>query len=502
MRGRTSGEAIEGDSLAKVASGARSDAATTEPEQHAPSSATVAATGSGRLGALVAIAAGSYMASLNGSIVNSILPIITSAFGTEVATIEWVVVTFLLVQSGLLLTFGRIGDIRGQKLIYLMGLVVFATGSVLCGSASSAYVLIGARALQAVGGAMLFSSSPAILTRAFPANQRGRALGMQSTMVYLGLASGPPLGGWLADALGWRSVFFANIPVGLLAFALSWRFLPWDSPTRKGERFDIPGARTYVLGLVGLLLALNQGHAWGWTSLPVLGLLAAGLALLGLFAFVELHVPMPMLNLALFRARAVTAPVLSAVCNYMGVGSCFFLVPFYLIEGRGLSPSQAGLILTSQPIVMAITASLSGSLSDKVGSRLPSTVGMIVLTTGLLLLSRADASTPLPLVSAALALIGLGIGLFTSPNSSAVIGAVPPDRRGVASGILATARSLGNVLGIGIAGAIFTTVLSNVDPSDIPILVRATSAGLMAAAVFTGLGAVASASRPSEDIRG
>jgi EmrB/QacA subfamily drug resistance transporter len=488
--------------LAKVAGGARPEAATTDTGHSAAAGATVAASGSGRLGALVAIAAGSYMASLNGSIVNSILPVITSAFGTDVALIQWVAVTFLLVQSGLLLTFGRIGDIRGQKLIYLLGVVVFAGSSFLCGSAPSAYFLIGARALQAIGGAMLFSSSPAILTRAFPANQRGRALGLQSTMVYLGLASGPPLGGWLADSLGWRSVFFANLPVGLAAFALGWRYLPWDVPTRKGERFDMPGAVTYVLGLVGLLLALNQGHAWGWTSTPVLGLLVAGLALLGLFAFVELHVPAPMLNLALFRRRAFTAPVLSAVCNYIGVGSCFFLVPFYLIQGRGLSPSQAGLILTSQPIVMAITASLSGSLSDKVGSRLPSTLGMVVLTVGLLLLSRADAGTPLPLVSASLALIGLGIGLFTSPNSSAVIGAVPPDRRGVASGILATARSLGNVLGIGVAGAIFTTILSHSDPSNLPLLVSATSAGLLAAALFTALGAIASASRPSEDIRG
>jgi EmrB/QacA subfamily drug resistance transporter len=439
------------------------------------------------------------MSALSGSIVNATLPVMARALDADVATIEWVVVLFLLVQSGLLLGFGRLGDLRGHKSIYVGGLVIFIGSSLLCGLAPSAAFLIGARVLQATGGSMVIATSTAILTRAFPAQQRGRALGLQATMVYLGLASGPPLGGWLADALDWRAVFYVNVPVGLVTLILSLRFLPHDAPSHRGERFDRAGAATYLLGLIALLLALNQGHAWGWTSPVILGCLALGLGLLGLFAAIELRVPSPMLDLDLFRRRAFSAPVLSAVLNYMGVSATFFLMPFYLIQGRDLIPAQAGLILTAQPIVMALTTSFSGALSDRVGSRLPATLGMAVLSVGLLLLSRAGDAAPLAYVTGALAIIGLGIGLFTSPNSSAVMGAVPSERRGVASGILATARTLGNVLGVGVAAAIFNTVLSDAGPASATAVVDGVSAALTAAAAIAMLGAVTSATRPGRD---
>ena len=183
----------------------------------------------------------------------------------------------------------------------------------------------------------------------------------------------------------------------------------------------------------------------------------------------------------------------------MGVSATFFLVPFYLIQGRGMAPAQAGFILTAQPIVMAVTASFSGALSDRVGSRLPATLGMAILSAGLLLLSRADEATPLVYVSGALAIVGLGIGLFTSPNSSAVMGAVPSERRGVASGILATARTLGNVLGVGVATAIFNTILHGSGPGEPAAVVDAVNAGLAVAAAVAALGAVTSATRPGRD---
>jgi MFS family permease len=254
-----------------------------------------------------------------------------------------------------------------------------------------------------------------------------------------------------------------------------------------------------VLGLSALMLALNQGHAWGWTSAAILGGLAVGLTLLLLFAAIELRIPSPMLELGLFRRRAFTAPVLSAVLNYTGVSATFFLVPFFLIQGRGLSAAQAGFILAAQPIVMALTATFSGAFSDRVGSRLPATAGMGVLSVGLLLLSRAGDATPLAYVTAALAVMGLGIGLFTSPNSSAVMGAVPSSRRGVASGILATSRTLGNVLGLGMASAIFNTILHRAGPGDSAAIVEAVSVGLTAAAALALLGAITSATRPGRD---
>jgi len=450
---------------------------------------------SSRWAVLIAVGVGAYMSALDVSIVNAILPILTRDFRTDVATIEWVVTVYLLVQSGLLLSFGRLGDMWGHRGIYAAGFVVFVLSSALCGLAPSPAFLVGARALQAIGASMLIANAPAILTLAFPPSQRGRVLGWQATAVYLGVATGPPLGGWLATLLGWRAVFYVNVPVGLLALLLCWRFIPADAPSGRRERFDLAGAGVYVLGLVALLLALNQGHAWGWASPLLLGCLALGLLLLAIFAAVEQRVAAPMLDLGLFRRRAFAAPVLSAILNYMSVSATFFLVPFYLIQGRGLTPAQAGLILTAQPIVMATTASFSGALSDRVGSRLPATLGMVVLSLGLFLVSRLGGATPFAYVAGALAVVGLGIGLFTSPNNSAVMGAVPQQRRGVASGVLATARTLGNVLGIGMAGAIFSTVAAGglADPAT---TTAAVSTGLVASSLTALLGALTSATRP------
>jgi EmrB/QacA subfamily drug resistance transporter len=448
---------------------------------------------------LAAVGTGAYMSALDGSIVNSILPVVTQAFNADVATIEWIVTTYLLVQSGLLLSFGRLGDMRGHKAIYSAGFIVFVVSSALCGFAPSPWFLVGGRALQAIGASMLIANSPAILTHVFPPEQRGRVLGLQGTAVYLGLATGPPLGGWLATAFSWRSVFYINVPVGLLALYLAWRYIPNDAPSGRKETFDVAGATTYVFGLIALLLALNQGHAWGWTSPFVLGCLAIGAVLLAAFARVELRVPAPMLQLGLFRRRSFSAPVLSAVLNYLAVSCTFFLTPFYLIYGRGLSPAQAGLVFTAQPIVMAVMATLAGALSDRIGSRIPATLGMIILSVGLFLLSRMGDASPYLAVSGALAVVGLGIGLFTSPNNSALMGAVPPQRRGVASGVLSTARTLGNVLGIGMAGAIFSTLMGATPLDSPPQVIYAVSVGLTAASVVALIGAFTAATRPGPE---
>ncbi len=447
-----------------------------------------------RRNVLAAVGVGAFMSALDTSIVNTILPVVSGAFEVDVAAVEWVITVYLLVQSGLLLSFGRLGDMRGHKSVYLSGYALFVGASALCGFAPSTAFLVASRAVQAIGASMLIANSPAILTHVFPASQRGRALGLQSTMVYLGLACGPPLGGLLTSLLSWRAVFYINVPVGLAAFLLSLRFIPRDEPGER-ERFDVAGAATYVLGLVALLLALNQGHAWGWTSAAVLAAFAVGVVMLAAFAAIELRAHAPMLDLTLFRRRAFTAPVLSAVMNYMGTSSTFFMVPFYLIQGRGLSPGQAGLLMTAQPIVMATTASFSGALSDRIGSRVPATAGMTVLAGGLFLLSRLGGSTPIVGVAAVLAVVGLGVGLFTSPNNSAVMGAVPAARRGVASGVLATARTLGNVLGVGVAGAIYATALANAGAQTPPAVVAAVGWAILFAAGVAVLGALTSATR-------
>ena len=472
----------------------------------APSRSDVSRVGRpGRLGqysAFAGLAVGAFMGPLDGSMVNSMLPVLTRELQVEIATTEWILTIYMLIQSGLMLSFGRLGDLRGHKLVYVSGLVVFMVGAVLCGLATTPWLLVAARAVSALGSAAIWANSAAILTHSFPSAQRGRALGLQSMMVQLGVSCGPPLGGLLAGTLGWRAIFWVSVPLTLVALFLSVRFIQRDEPSGRGERFDLAGAALYMLGLMSVLIALNQGHAWGWVSPGVLGCLTLGLALLAGFVALEPRLTFPMLDLGLFRQRAFASPVLTAVLSFTCTSSIVFLIPLYLLLGRGLAPAEAGLILITQPLVMASITILSGNLSDRIGSRLPATLGMVILSLGLFQLSRVDAATPLPLLIAALATNGVGFGLFNTPNSSAVMGAVPSSRRGVAAAILSTARTLGNTLGIGLAGAIFTTVLAERALTNSALVVQAVNTGFAVASAVALLAALISVGRPSTPRQG
>jgi EmrB/QacA subfamily drug resistance transporter len=408
----------------------------------------------------VAVGIGTFMTALDTSVVNTVLPVIGQNFGEPITSVEWIITIYLLVLSGLLLTFGRLGDIRGHKLTFIAGFLIFMGGSFFSGAAPSVAFLVASRGLQALGGAMIAANSPAILTKSFPAEQRGQALGLQATMTYLGLTAGPSLGGWLATLLGWRVVFYINLPVGLVTILLSSKFIPTDRDHKVVEPFDYAGAATFMLGLGALLLGLNQGEEWGWTSIPILALLSCAMILLVTFVLIERHSAHPMLDLSLFKRLSFTLTTASAVINYIGVFSAIFLMPYYLIQGRGYSPAEAGLILTAQPVIMAIVAPISGTLSDRIGTRLPSILGMAVLSAGLFALSRLTGAASILTVMEALAIVGFGTGVFISPNNSALMGSAPKSRQGIAAGILATARNFGMVLGVGIAGAVYTIGLS------------------------------------------
>ncbi|HEX5074340.1 MAG TPA: MFS transporter [Gemmatimonadaceae bacterium] len=441
---------------------------------------------------LVTVGVGTFMSALDGSVVNTLLPVLARAFGASVAGIEWVTTVYLLVISGLLLSVGRAGDLYGHKRLYLGGFVLFVAGSALCGLAWSAHALIGLRVIQALGAAMLMATAPAILTRSFPATQRGRALGAQGTFTYLGLTAGPSLGGWLASAVGWRAVFYINVPIGAIAIVLAWRVIAPDHGAQRRERFDVVGAMLFTAGLVALLIALNQGHAWGWTSAAVLVLLLVAAGLLAAFLRVERQRPSPMLDLSLFGDRQFSGATVSALLNYACVFAVLFVLPFLLIQGRGLDAAHAGLILTAQPIVMAIVAPISGSLSDRIGSRGPAVTGMVILAAGLAFLGSVVSRGSLSAIAAGLAVIGLGVGTFVSPNNNALMGAAPRNRQGIAAGVLATARNVGMVLGVGLAGAVFTTVAGRSSPGP-DALIAGVQASLFTAAGVAVLGTVAAA---------
>jgi len=280
--------------------------------------------------------------------------------------------------------------------------------------------------------------------------------------------------------------------VGAIAIVLAWRVIAPDHGARARERFDVVGATLFTGGLVTLLIALNQGHAWGWTSAPVLVLAAVAAALLTAFVWIERHRPSPMLDLSLFRDRQFSGATVSALLNYACVFMVLFVLPFLLIQGRGLDAAHAGLILTAQPIVMAVVAPISGTLSDRIGSRAPAVTGMVTLAVGLAFLGSVVSRGSLAVIAGGLAVIGLGVGTFVSPNNNALMGAAPRHRQGIAAGVLATARNVGMVLGVGLAGAVFTTVVAR-SSSASDGLVAGVRASLFTAVGVAVLGTLAAA---------
>jgi EmrB/QacA subfamily drug resistance transporter len=402
---------------------------------------------------LTSVSLGSLMSTLDGSIVNIALPAIQNDFGIDLTTVEWVVVAYLLVIGSLLLPFGRLGEVLTFKRVYLVGFAVFTLASLSCAASPNELALIGSRVVQAVGAAMMMAMGPAIVAHTFPPHERGRALGLNGVSVSIGLSLGPALGGVLTQQVTWRAIFLINAPVGVLAMLWAARILPEEAGNRD-QRFDLGGAFLSGVGLFCLLLALSEGQTWGWTSLPIVGLFALFVVFGVIFLAVESRAIQPMVELALFRIRPFSAGLASVVVAFAGLFTATFLLPFLLVQARGFQPLDAGLMLTPVPITMAVVAPFSGTLSDRVGPRVPASIGMAVMVLGLLSLTQLPVDFGVPDLVWRLVLLGIGQGLFMSPNSSAVLGSVPRPRMGTASGTLAQMRVNGQALGIALSAAI------------------------------------------------
>jgi EmrB/QacA subfamily drug resistance transporter len=407
---------------------------------------------------LSAVSLGTLMSTLDGSIVNVALPAIQQDLASDLTTIEWVVVAYLLVIGSLLLPVGRLGEVLTFRRVYLSGFALFTTGSALCGAAPNELALIAFRVVQAVGAAMVMAIGPAIVARTFPATERGRALGLNGVSVSVGLSLGPALGGFLTAVATWRAIFLINVPIGILAILWAARVLPAEADGEP-QAFDLRGAALSGASFFALLLALSEGQTWGWTSPATLALVGVAVILGAAFLLTERAAVQPLIDLALFRIRPFTFGLASVIVAFAGLFTATFLLPFLLERGEGYSPLVTGLMLTPVPITMAIVAPFSGAASDRWGSALPASAGMILIVLALFSLTTLPTGfAPLDLVWR-LVLLGLGQGLFMSPNSSAVLGSVPGRRVGTASGILAQMRVSGQALGIAISAAVVATRL-------------------------------------------
>ena len=412
---------------------------------------------------LAVLLVGTFLAPLDSSIVNIALPSISATLNVAVTDVSWVATAYLLTNAALLLSMGRLGDVWGLRNLYVGGLVVFGLGSAACASTHTLPVLIGARVFQAVGASMLFAAGPAVVMRTFPPNKRGAALGVIALGVSAGLTVGPALGGLLVGTFGWPSIFLINIPLAVVAAFLAWRVLPEEAGV--GESFDVLGAVLAGGALLALLLALTQVEPLGFFSVEILGLLVANLVLGLSFIWWEGRSLHPMVDLRLFRHAVFSAGLGAATLAYLALFALTFSLPFFLLRVQGLDARVAGLIMTTTPLAMAVFAPVAGRLADRYGSRWLTTFGLLVLAAGLGAASLLTVKTVPGAIVATLAVVGSGMAIFQTPNSTAVFSATPRSSAGVASALLAEARNMGMALGIAFTAMI---VAMHVGSAGIP----------------------------------
>ncbi len=435
----------------------------------------------------------SFLTPFMGAAVNVALPSLARDLDLDALQLGWVATIFLLAAGMCLVPFGKWADLVGRKRVLTWGIVTYGVGSALSAIAPSFATLLAARAVQGLGGAMMFGTGVAVLTSVFPPPARGAALGINVAAVYLGLSLGPVLGGLLTEQFGWRSVFHVNVLLAAFtAFVVTTRLEgEWAQPRR--EPFDLAGSIIYASALGTLMYGFSRPP-----SLEALAWIGAGLATLGLFVAFERRVEFPVLDVSLFTDNRVFGlSNLAALINYAATFAVGFLLSLFLQYVQGLSPRTAGLVLLCQPVVQVLVSPLAGRLSDRVEPRLVASAGMLLTIAGLLLLVPIRADTPMAHIVIALAVLGMGFGLFSSPNTNAVMGAVIQARYGVAAAALATMRLTGQMFSLGLAMMLLSafvgpaTVLTD-NPAG---LVGAARAAFGVFAALCALGTVASMAR-------
>jgi len=425
-----------------------------------------------------------------GSSIYIALPTIAEEFSMTAALLGWVATGYLLTMGMFLVPIGRLADILGRRRFFLGGVFLYTLSSLLTALSNSAASLIAFRALQGIGAAMVFGTSLAILTSVFPADERGKALGINVAAVYSGLSLGPFLGGLLTQHLGWRSIFWLNIPLGLVVIGFAFWKLKEEWAEARGERFDVMGSILYCLSLVAMI--------YGISLLPgSTGILLGGTGLLGLSGFIgyELRAKSPIFDLSLFRTNRVFAcSNLAALVNYSATFAVSFLLSLYLQYTKGLGPQKAGMILISQPLVQALVSPFAGRLSDRIEPRIVASIGMALTSIGLFLLTSLNENTTMAFIIACLILLGFGFALFSSPNVNAVMSSIEKRSYGVASGTLGTMRVVGMMLSMGLVMVIFAVYIgkAQIRPEHYPLFLKSAKVAFTTCAFFCLAGLLAS----------
>lgn len=443
-----------------------------------------------------------FMAVLDGSIVNVALPVMAQKLEVSMASIEWVVTSYLIVIVGTILILGRLADIKGKTRIFKFGIVVFTIGSLACGVSDSLFLLVISRAVQAIGAAATMSTSHGIITHVFPANERGRALGLNGTFVALGAMVGPPLGGFIVSALSWKYIFLINVPIGIIAFIIALNTLPKANNT-VSEKLDIKGAVLFTLSILLMFGTLTHGQEVGYSKPAIILGFILSVLLFAAFIYVEKRIAAPLLQLDIFKNTLFSLSIFCAFISFVAINCSNIIIPFYLQYVMKQTPSASGIFMMASPIILAVVAPMSGYLSDKIGSEVLTFIGLIGTSLGLLLMSTLNENSNLILLVVFISIISLGNGMFQSPNNSLVMSTVPKSKLGIAGSINALVRNVGMVVGVSLSTSLLYNRMSykigyhvtGYISGEDAVFVYGMKYVYITAAVICGIGAVLTAYR-------
>jgi EmrB/QacA subfamily drug resistance transporter len=412
----------------------------------------------------------SFLTPFLGSSLNIALPGIGHEFNLTAVELTWIPTAYILSNVIFLVPFGRLADIKGRKRIFTVGICIDVIACIVATMTPSGRFFILLRGFQGLGGAMIFSTGLAILTSVYPAEERGRVLGINVASVYSGLSLGPVIGGFLTHNFGWRSVFFANILIGITIIVLVTTKLKGEWADAKGEKYDWPGNLLYSFAFIFLMAGLSSvGSKWSFL------LIGGGIAAMVAFVARELRISHPILDLRLFRITQFAFSNLAALVNYCATFAIGLLLSLYLQDIKSFDPQRAGLILLAQPVIMALFSPYAGRLSDKIEPRIVASLGMTFTTIGLGVFCFIDQSTELSVLLTGLIIVGVGFALFSSPNTNAIMSSVEKRFLGTASGLVGTMRLTGQLLSMGIATLTFSHYLGSraIEPGSYPLFLQA-----------------------------
>ncbi|MHB8843901.1 MAG: MFS transporter [Nitrospirota bacterium] len=445
-----------------------------------------------RTALLVAILA-SFLTPFMVSSVNVALPVMGKELGMNAVLLSWVPTSYLLAAAMFLVPFGRLADIHGRKKVFAWGILIYTVASFLIAFSGSVTSLLSLRVVQGFGSAMIFGTGIAIVTSVYPPAERGRVLGINVAAVYIGLSLGPFLGGFLTQQFGWRGIFLANVPAGVLALYVIARRLKGEWAEARGERFDLGGAVLYAVSLVVMMMGLTLLPRWSGAALVLFGV-----CWIGAFILWEIRAPSPLLDMRLLTSNLTfSLSNIAALINYSATFAVTFLISLYLQYLKGFTPRQAGVVLVAQPIVMALFSPIAGKLSDRIEPRIVASLGMGITAAGLAFFTVLDGGSPLWFIIMNLMIIGFGFALFSSPNTNAVMGSIDRRSYGVGSAMLGTMRLTGQMLSMGLVMVVFSIVIGRVQitPEHYPLFLRSVRILFMLSAILCAAGIFASLTR-------